>query len=81
MTGTLWRTGKDLSEIKKVLEVDMAVISGWTTKWRMKLSIEKTEVCHFSRSRSSHIKHDKIKIVVNDTQLPYNINPKLLEIG
>ena len=49
--GTIWRKGKNIIQVGELLEEDMVKIFKWTSQWRMKLSIEKTEVCVFSRDK------------------------------
>ena len=46
--GTIWRKGKNVMQVGQLLEEDISRIFQWTAKWRMKFSIEKTEVCVFS---------------------------------
>ena len=49
--GTIWRKSKNIIQVGELLEEDMVKIFKWTSQWRMKLSIEKTEVCVFSRDK------------------------------
>ena len=50
--GTLWRNGKDISEVIQALEVDLVEIRQWVKKWRMKLNILKTEYMYMYGSFS-----------------------------
>ncbi|MEW8546904.1 MAG: reverse transcriptase family protein [Candidatus Thiodiazotropha sp.] len=41
--GTIWKNGNNVTEILSFLEVDLKVILQWAKKWRMKISLSKTE--------------------------------------
>ena len=48
--GTVWISGTDLAEMVKVIESDLEGIRlNWLKKWRMKVNIDKTEYCIFSK--------------------------------
>ena len=49
--GTIWRKGKDIIPVGQLLEQDVIKILSRTAKWRMKISIEKTEVCFFPKTK------------------------------
>ena len=47
---TVWISGTDLAEMVKVIESDLEGIRlNWLKKWRMKINIDKTEYCIFSK--------------------------------
>jgi len=70
-------TGKDIDQITgKVLD-DVSTTIVWCNKWRMKLSIPKTEVTLFSRHKTTP---DLPPLRVNTIDLNYNKNPRLLGI-
>ena len=48
--GTIWITGKDWQELVESLKENFKEILAWAKKWRLKLSIVKTEFCMFSLS-------------------------------
>ena len=48
---TVWRKGKNITEVGQLLEEDIVKIFKWTSLWRMKVSTEKTEVCIFSKDK------------------------------
>ena len=47
--GRIWRTGADIKALIQGLERDLKKFVKWTKKWRMKINIDKTEFCVFSR--------------------------------
>ncbi|VDI01222.1 Hypothetical predicted protein [Mytilus galloprovincialis] len=71
--GTIWKTGKDKHELVKELQKDINSIHEWSTKWRINLSIEKTEFCVFSRNGMTK---ENIKIMLQGKELKYNPTPK-----
>ncbi|VDI02236.1 Hypothetical predicted protein [Mytilus galloprovincialis] len=73
--GTIWKTGKDKHELVKELHKDINSIHEWSTKWRINLSIEKTEFCVFSRNGMTK---EHIKIMLQGKELKYNPNPKIV---
>ena len=76
--GTIWQTGSDAKDLAEALEVDLARIKEWTKRWRMKLNIEKTEFCLFSRKNDEDLSNIVLKLdgkVVKRTD-----SPKLLGI-
>ena len=46
--GTIWITGTNWRELIEVLKSDFGQIMKWAKKWRLKLSMLKTEFCLFS---------------------------------
>ena len=76
--GTIWRTGKDITEAGKLLE-DIEKIFMWAKKWRMKVSVEKTEVCVFSKEKEL-LANPQIDIKINGNKIPYNPTPRLLGV-
>ena len=77
--GTIWRKGKNILEIGKLMEDDVGKIFKWTSLWRMKLSIEKTEVCVFSKDKEL-LENNQLEIRINGKKIPYNPSPRLLGV-
>ncbi|CAG2212552.1 unnamed protein product [Mytilus edulis] len=74
--GTVWINGKNLNDMEKQVQKDLNIIQDWTKKWRINLSIEKTEYCIFSRN--GPIK--KMNLQLEGKLLKYNCNPKILGV-
>ena len=49
--GTIWRKSKDIIQVGQLLKQDVIKNFSWTAKWRMKINIEKTEVCVFPETK------------------------------
>ena len=82
--GTIWRKGKTMIQFGQLLEEDIVKIFKWTSQKRMKLNIEKTQVCVFSRDKEllANLQLD-IKMngkKMNGKNIPYNPTPRLLGI-
>ena len=77
--GTIWRKGKNIIQVGELLEEDMVKIFKWTSQWRMKLSIEKTEVCVFSLDKEL-LANLQLDIKINREKIPCNYTPRLLGI-
>ena len=77
--GTIWRKGKNIIQFGELLEEDMVKIFKWALKYRMKLSIEKTEVCVSSRDKEL-LANLQLDIKINGKKIPYNSTPRLLGI-
>ncbi|CAG2211960.1 unnamed protein product [Mytilus edulis] len=77
--GTMWQSRKpeEIDELKEEMAQDIGKAIEWTRKWRVNISIEKTEVCMFTKKKIS--KEDKT-IQLNGKELNYNPNPKLLGV-
>ena len=76
--GTIWKTGKDIATITRSLEEDMAEIQSWIKKWRMKVNLNKTEFCVFSRA--TQILEGDVSLTVSNIHLRRSSNPKLLGV-
>ena len=72
--GTIWQTGADIKALIQDLERDLKTIVEWTKKWRMKIYIDKTEFCVFSRL-SEVISQE---IIMNNMKIKKSSAPKLL---
>ena len=75
--GTIWDTGDDVASITDHVLKDLSETINWCNKWRMKLSIPKTEITQFSRAK-------QVKVLpplqINNTCLKYNKHPRSLGI-
>ncbi|MEW8548209.1 MAG: reverse transcriptase domain-containing protein [Candidatus Thiodiazotropha sp.] len=76
--GTIWRTGEKVEDLVVGIESDLMKIVEWTYKWRMKLNIDKTEFCVFSRRSEQEIANVKVKMNGVDVKRTYF--PKLLGV-
>ena len=78
--GTIWRTGKDWLELVKGLEEDFKWIMEWAKKWRLKLSIAKTEFCVFSLISQILEEAQAYHMIVEGQPIQYNPKPKILGV-
>ena len=78
--GTVWMSGKDWPELMEILKEDFKEIIQWATKWRLKLSIVKTEFCMFSLDNQVLEEARKYKFVIEQQDVKYNSNPKILGV-
>ena len=76
--GTLWRSGKDIPKMVQDMEIDLEEIRMWVKKWRMKLNIQKTEFCIFSKDQE--ILDMDIEMRMADKNLKRTRTPKLLGV-
>ena len=72
--GTIWKKGSNVTEILSLLTTDLKVLLQWAKKWRMKISLSKTEFCVFSldvdvidQAREYNFTDDNKKIMYNKT--------------
>ena len=78
--GTVWMSGKDLPKLMEILKEDFKEIIQWATKWRLKLSIVKTEFCMFSFDNQVLEEGRKYRFVMEQQDVRYNSNPKILGV-
>ena len=78
--GTVWMSGKDWPELMEILKEDFKEIFKWATKWCLKLSIVKTEFCMFSLDNQVLEEARKYKSVIEQQDVKYNSNPKILGV-
>ena len=76
--GTIWRSGHDLEGLAEELQDDLTEISQWVRKWRMKVNIDKTEYCIFSRDQT--VLNRTCEIKMTNKILKRSKNPKLLGV-
>ncbi|MEW8545066.1 MAG: reverse transcriptase domain-containing protein, partial [Candidatus Thiodiazotropha sp.] len=76
--GTLWHRGTDLNSLIEKVCADVLKIQAWCNRWRMKLSLNKTEVTVFQWYAVENTVHDMFKI--GDKSIKYNPTPKILGI-
>ena len=75
--GTIWVTGTDPTYLSNIIEDNLHKLLLNTLKWRMNISIEKTEICLFTRSNLD-VDSSSLKVQLNGKDIPYNPNPKIL---
>ncbi|MEW8544656.1 MAG: reverse transcriptase domain-containing protein [Candidatus Thiodiazotropha sp.] len=76
--GTVWRSGQDLESLAQELQKDLAEISQWVRKWRMKVNVDKTEYCIFSREQT--VLNGSCDIKMTNQVLKRSRSPKLLGV-
>ncbi|VDI32901.1 Hypothetical predicted protein [Mytilus galloprovincialis] len=59
------------------LQTDIDKVNEWSNKWRMKLSVEKTEYCIFSKSIQNTT---SVLLKLGNGTLKHNNNPKILGV-
>ena len=74
----IWQTGSDAKLLTEALEMDLVEIREWTKKWRMKLNIETTEFCIFSRKTEEEMSNITVKMDGKDIKRADS--PKLLGV-
>ncbi len=77
---TIWRTGSDLDAMISGLNEDILKVFKWCSQWRLKLNVEKTEVCCFSKDKQAPNAVRNKTIHIDNSIIPYNTNPKMLGI-
>ena len=75
--GTIWVTGTDPTYLSNIIEENLHKLLLNTLKWRMNISIEKTEICLFTRSNLD-VDSSSPKVQLNGKDIPYNPHPKIL---
>ncbi len=50
--GTIWKTGSNESLLAADIEKDLETVKKWTDRWRIKMNVDKTEVCCFRRTKN-----------------------------
>ena len=76
--GTVCRSGHDLEGLAEELQDDLTEISQWVRKWRMKVNIDKTEYCIFSRDQT--VLNRTCEIKMTNKILKRSKIPKLLGV-
>jgi ribonuclease HI len=77
--GSLLQTGKVLEELRCKMETDLETVADWAKKWRMNVSVEKTEICLF-RKKARHPITDNPKVAMCGKAVPYNPHPRVLGV-
>ena len=78
--GTIWISGKDWPELMENLREDFKEIMHWARKWRLKLSIVKTEFCMFSLDNQELSEARKYQFVIEGQTVKCNPKPKILGV-
>jgi len=76
--GTIWKTGENWLCLMESLQQDFKKLTEWARKWRLKLSLSKTEFCMFSLDTSVLEEARKFNFSFDGKPLKYNSRPKLL---
>ncbi|MCG8113581.1 MAG: reverse transcriptase domain-containing protein, partial [Candidatus Thiodiazotropha taylori] len=76
--GTIWITGKEWQGLMDSLKDDFKEVINWANKWRLKLSIVKTEFCMFSLDTKVLDEARKYTFAIDGQTVKYNQNPKIL---
>lgn len=78
--GTVWKTGKNAMELIDSVKGDFHTVLEWGSKWRMKVSVEKTELCVFSLKNEVLEEIRSVDVTVDSKQIKYNSCPKILGV-
>ena len=78
--GTIWKKGSNVTEILSLLKTDLKVLLQWAKKWRMKISLSKTEFCVFSLDVDVIDQAREYNFTVDDKKIMYNKTPKILGV-
>ena len=70
--GTIWITGKDWHELVENLRKKFKEIMAWAKKWRLKLSMVKTEFCMFSLNNQVLEQAKEFTLVIDDHNLQFH---------
>ena len=76
----IWITGKDWHELVENLRRNFKEIMAWAKKWRLKLSMVKTEFCMFSLNNQVLEQAKEFTLVIDGQTITYNPTPKILGI-
>ena len=63
----LWRTSSNISDLKSCLQSDLKMINCWCHKWRINLTLKRTNVLLFNGKHKG--KSEKISIKINQTAI------------
>lgn len=77
--GTIWVSGHDVNALAKDIEEDLKKIYKWTLKWRMKINIDKTEICRLTK-HPDHADGNRLEVTLRGKSIKYNPTPKLLGV-
>ena len=78
--GTIWISGNDWQELMERLKEDFREVMKWARKWRLKLSIVKTEFCIFSLDNQVLDEARNYIFDIDGQIVKHNPKPKLLGI-
>ena len=78
--GTIWKTGKDWLKLLEELKTDFRHVCLWASRWRVKLSILKTEFCIFSLDNHILEEARKYEFVTDGQKVQHNPTPKILGV-
>ena len=75
--GTFWHSGEQVQKLVEKICKDIGILKDWCRKWRMQISLPKTEITLFSQN---NIENQKPVVTIDNHVLQYNKNPKLLGV-
>ena len=75
--GTFWHSGDHVQHLVEKICKDIGILKDWCRKWRMQISLPKTEVTLFSQSNTDNLEP---VVTVDNHVLQYNKTPKLLGV-
>lgn len=78
--GTIWRTGNNVPQIIESLKEDLLEVMQWSNKWRMKISLPKTEFCIFTMDSKITEQWQTTSLLIDNKSVAYNKTPKMLGI-
>ena len=78
--GTIWKTGKDWHKLLEELKSDFRHVCMWASRWRIKLSILKTEFCIFSLDKQVLEEARNYIFEIDGQKVKYNPTPKILGV-
>ena len=75
--GTFWHSGDHVQHLVEKICKDNCIFKDWCRKWRMQISLPKTEVTLFSKNNTDNLEP---VVTVDYHVLQYNETPKLLGV-
>ena len=75
--GTFWHSGEQVQKLVEKICKDIGILKDWCRKWRMQISLPKTEITLFSQN---NIENQEPVVTIDNHVLQYNKNPKFLGV-
>ena len=70
--GTFWHSGDHIQHLVEKICKDVGILKDWCRKWRMQISLPKTEVTLFSQNNNANLEP---LVTVDNHVLQYNKTP------